>query len=649
MVDPETGSAVPTPNDPMRGDSVPPGLGSLAALAARAANEDRSRLRRTLQIETVGVILFRLDGTVADANDAFLRMSGYDRGDLDRGQVRWDTMTPPEWMPLYLRAIDELIVHGRTTPYEKECLRKDGSRWWALFAATRLDGGEGVEFVVDITETKRAEAAVRAGEERYRALFDAIDQGFCVVEVLFDAAGRSVDYRFEETNPAFERQTGLGAATGKTARELVPGLEAHWFETYGKVAATGEPARFVNEAKPMGGRWFDVSAFRLGGDGSARVAILFTDISDRKRTEEALRESEERFRTLIERSADAVQLVTPEGRILYSSDSVEAVLGYRPEEIEGHAVAADVHPDDREGVLARLASVAAAAGAHATLEYRVRHKDGTWAWVETTFANHLATPSIGAIVGNFRNVTARKELERQKDEFVAVATHELKTPVTSLKGYAQLLRNRFRKAGDEASATLMERMDGQTDRLVALIGDLLDATKIEAGQLRLTPEAVAVDGLADAIAAELQLTTDRHRILRLGQAGAPIVADRDRTGQVLINLLSNAITYSPDAGEITVTTADEGDGVRVCVRDQGPGIPAAQQGRLFERFYRGSGSEEPGYAGLGLGLYISAEIVRRHGGQIWVESAVGQGSTFCFWLPRQPAEDRAAGEGTPAA
>jgi PAS domain S-box-containing protein len=333
--------------------------------------------------------------------------------------------------------------------------------------------------------------------------------------------------------------------------------------------------------------------------------------------------------------------VTPDGTILYSSDSVEAVLGYRPDEIAGRSIAPYVHPDDLPGVAAWVGGVAEEPGGVSSNQYRVRHKDGTWAWVETTIANHLDTPSIGAIVGNFRNITTRKELERQKDEFVAVATHELRTPVTSLKGYAQLLRNRFRKAGDEASALLMERMDGQTDRLVALIGDLLDATKVEAGQLRLEPEAFAIDDLVGERAAEMQLTTEHHRIRLVGRADAAVVADRDRVGQVLTNLLSNAIKYSPPEGDIQVTADRDGDGVRVCVRDRGPGIPEDQRDRVFDRFYRLGDDADRGHPGLGLGLYIAAEIVRRHDGRIWVEAAPGEGARFCFWLPRA-----AAGAGT---
>ena len=139
----------------------------------------------------------------------------------------------------------------------------------------------------DITDRKRSEESLRRNEERYRTLLNSIDEGFCVIEMLFDAMGRAIDYRFQEVNPNFEKQSGLAGATGKRVREIIPDFEEHWFETLGKVASTGQPVRFVNEAKALKG-WFDVFAFRLGDLESRKVALLFKNITERKRTEEAL-------------------------------------------------------------------------------------------------------------------------------------------------------------------------------------------------------------------------------------------------------------------------------------------------------------------------------------------------------------------------
>ena len=156
---------------------------------------------------------------------------------------------------------------------------------------------------------ERLNADIRLSEHRYRTLFDSMDQGYCVIEVLFDANGAPVDYVFLEVNRAFEKETGLHDVQGKRMRELAPEHETHWFEIYGRVAVTGESIRFVNEAKAIGGRWFDVYAFRIGEPDSRKVAVLFRDVTATRRAEEALRESEERFRTLADNISDRKSVV----------------------------------------------------------------------------------------------------------------------------------------------------------------------------------------------------------------------------------------------------------------------------------------------------------------------------------------------------
>jgi signal transduction histidine kinase len=230
-----------------------------------------------------------------------------------------------------------------------------------------------------------------------------------------------------------------------------------------------------------------------------------------------------------------------------------------------------------------------------------------------------------------------KELGRQKDEFMAIASHELKTPVTSIKLYAQLLHRRFAKLKDEKSAESIEKIDGQINKLVNLINDLLDVTKIEEGKLQFNMADFDMNQLIHELVSEMQLMTKHKIIVELNQENI-VSADRERIGQVLTNFISNAAKYSPNAKKIIVKASQDTKKVVVSVTDFGMGLTPKEQAIVFERFNRAGQDGPGGMPGLGLGLYISKEIITRHKGEIWVESKKGKGSTFYFSLPVKSRE-----------
>ncbi|HUQ85509.1 MAG TPA: HAMP domain-containing sensor histidine kinase [Candidatus Limnocylindrales bacterium] len=232
-----------------------------------------------------------------------------------------------------------------------------------------------------------------------------------------------------------------------------------------------------------------------------------------------------------------------------------------------------------------------------------------------------------------QEIIERKRIEKEKDEFIGMATHELKTPVTSIKAYAEVLQWKFKKAGDLVSANNLGKMNTQLNKLTSLIGDLLDSTRIDSGKLYMHKELFDFDELVVEIIEETQRITDRHTLVLDGGTKRKIVGDRERIGQVLTNLITNAIKYSPKADKIFITSKSIDKNITVCVRDFGVGISRDKQAHVFERFYRVSGPKQDTFPGLGLGLYISSEIIKREGGRIWVESVAGEGSTFCFTLP----------------
>lgn len=235
--------------------------------------------------------------------------------------------------------------------------------------------------------------------------------------------------------------------------------------------------------------------------------------------------------------------------------------------------------------------------------------------------------------GLINDVTIHKEDEIRKNDFIAMASHELRTPLTTLQAYIQLIGSRTKKNGDEFLITSMEKVNIQVKKMTGLINGFLNTSSFEAGKIYLNVETFGLNDLLEEIIEEAKLILLNHQINLLANADCSLTADRDKIGQVLNNLISNAVKYAPIGTDIDVSFKATKKKVTLMVKDLGVGIKKKDQERLFDRYYRVDNIQTRKVAGFGLGLYLSAEIVKSHKGKIWVESEVGKGSVFCFSLP----------------
>jgi PAS domain S-box-containing protein len=518
--------------------------------------------------------------------------------------------------------------------------------------------------VQDISESKKAEQNLRESEERYRMLFESIDQGFCLCEVIFDENEKPVDYRFLEVNPVFEKMTGIpneAARSEKTARELVQNLEDKWVEMYGNIALTGEPVRFVEGSDAMN-RWFDVYAFRVGEKHLRRVAIFFNDITERKQAEEKLIKSDARLRLALDISQTStfeINFLTDE---VETDDTGRAIYGWeKDEQLTFTQVQRHFHPEDRDEVMLRVKEALNPDGAgEFEIEQRIIRTDGDTRWIRVRgrvfFEGEDESRRAVRCLGTYIDITERKNAERQleellrreqsarreaesanrlKDEFLATVSHELRTPLNAILGWSQVLTSGRHPESDVARAvqTIYRNAKSQAQ----LIEDILDVSRIITGKIRLEPRPVLIAPVIQTAVETLRPTIEAKNIrlqLILGFEHKMSFADPDRLQQVVWNLLSNAIKFTPDHGQIKLELESGESSTKIVVSDTGKGISPEFLPHVFERFRQADGSSTRTHGGLGLGLAIVRHIVELHGGTVEVQSeGEGKGTIFTVRLP----------------
>lgn len=629
-----------------------------------------ARYRSVVETSPDAIALVGLDARVIMANQLAAEIFGYDSADemagvnvlglvapVDRGRAQENLR----------KRITLEITEGRNTEYL--LLRKDGHTFPAELSSSALVDDDGRPLAVtiiarDITERKQA-------EERFRAVFDGAPVGIS----LIDREGRYI-----AVNPIRREMLGY------SEEEL---LGRHYQE-FTHPEDVEDDLRINAEAREQGRNHYQLEKRFVRSDGSVawtRITVsmvrndegeiqysisLAEDITDRKRAEEALaelfqlervaRENVEKLAAeraaILGQVAEGIIIADPDGRITFVNEVAHRIHGVNELDVPVESYPDVYHLFTMDGAPyppdeTPLARAVRKGETVVDAEWRIRQPDET-----EVVAQGSATPVVGedgdrlGAVVTFRDVTAQHEVERQKDDFLSAVAHDLRTPLTSIKGRIQLVRRRAERAARQPATFLedLERIDVSATKMVTLINELLDVANIQIGRpLNLVRRPVDLVDLARSVAAEHQQAAGEHRILV--EASVPELVgkwDATRLERVLANLLSNAIKYSPRGGNITVGVARVKDevgaepgprpgGTRrrwavLEVKDQGVGIPAEDLPRIFERFHRGENVTGK-IPGTGIGLAAVREIVRQHGGSVTVESEEGVGTTFLVRLP----------------
>src|SRR5215813_2766700 len=348
---------------------------------------------------------------------------------------------------------------------------------------------------------------------------------------------------------------------------------------------------------------------------------------------------------LVENAGDAILSTDMEDRILSWNRGAEAILGYRKDEVIGKHLSI-LLPPERFHELEEMRAKVELSGPLRDIEVRSRRKDGGMIYLSLSVSP--ITDVEGKIVGFLRiakDITEKKryeqrlkELDKMKSDFVSNVSHELRTPLTAIKGSVDNMLDGLTGDLSDKQNRYLVRIKSNADRLARLINDLLDLSRIEAG-ISLKPVKLSLLTLANEVAENLRpMALEKQITIEVDSTDKNIFvwADSDRTSEVLTNLLGNAIKFTPVSGKITLSLVNNGgDWVKVSVADTGPGIPSEEAVRIFDKFYQVSQTEKQKAKGTGLGLSIAKALVEMHGGKIWVESAAGKGSTFCFTLPTE--------------
>ncbi len=525
------------------------------------------------------------------------------------------------------------------------CITLSTPRKWTDF---EIDlAVETAELIWEAVERARTEKNLRLSEEKYRTLFNSMDQGFCIIKKVDTPPGQPLDFRYIAANPAFESHTGLFDVVGKTVRDLQHNPEPERMMLYDQVLQTGHHQHFQSYAKSLD-LWIEAHAYPVQAPG--QIAVLFTNINQHKRaqlaaaaSEEALRESEERFRQLADAMPQLVWTAQPDGMVDYYNRRYQEYDGIGPLEENIWEWSPVLHPEDQQATV-DVWDRAVKTGEVYQIEHRVRMNDGTYRW-------HLsrgipAKDDQGNIIrwyGTATDIHIQKENEekvkrsnQELEQFAFIASHDLQEPLRKIIMFGNSLERQLHGQMNETAADYLNRMQNAAERMQVMINGLLELSRVNSkgGDFtRIDLKSVLDDVVSDL---EARIRVSNAQII-IGDLPT-VEADELQMRLLFQNLIGNAIKFQNLASTPVINIfaenhqqTDEPQMVEIRVQDNGIGFLPEHVERIFQPFQRLHGRSA--YEGSGLGLSIARKIVERHQGQIVAHSTPDQGSTFVITLP----------------
>lgn len=526
----------------------------------------------------------------------------------------------------------------------------------------------------EIMERQRAEATLRDREERLRLALEGAKLGMwdydlvsgqihwteqCIAmfglppdtnityEVFLNALHPSDR---EWVNETVTQAIANGEDYDIEYRSLWPDGTVHWIAAKGHAfySENGSPIRMVGvtldiseppKAGPADRKRSEEALKQAHAELEVRVrertAQLQQELRDRQRSQEALQESEERFRAAFDHASTGVALVAPDGRWLKVNPAVCEMLGYSESELLATTCFAITHPEDANEYVSCTHQMLAGQNPGFHLQQRYWHKLGYVVWVLVSAS--LVRDARGKplyFVAQIEDMTKGQEIDRMKNEFISVVSHELRTPLASIRGSVGLLACGVLKNKPETAKQMLDIAVHDTERLVYLVNDILDLQRLESNKVALNRTwCDAATLMRQSVETVQSLARESCITLSFWDTPIQIWADRSRIVQTLVNLLSNAIKFSPPGSTVMLTAKPLADRVLFQVQDQGRGIPADRLETIFGPFQQVDASDSRQKGGTGLGLAICRSIVQQHGGRIWAESVLGEGSVFYLTLP----------------